>query len=109
MRHALQGMAVTSFDLAERGAYMPGVVGRSGLIEVLGKSPLPMRHLAAETYLDRELRQWMCPAWAVALGMTDAVVVGGGNLFSDFDLNLSLIIPAALDEVRRAGLPTAVL
>ena len=104
----LPGAAIESFDLAGRSHYALGAKSRASALVALHHSPQPMRHVLAETILGRRLREEIAPRWRAALRSVDAVVVGGGNLLSDADLNFPLKLDAALAETRAAGLPTAV-
>jgi polysaccharide pyruvyl transferase WcaK-like protein len=108
MRRWAPDSAFQSFDLAGRTAYADGGRFRAAALALLHHSPLPVRHGVAEALLGYSLRRHMRPKWRSELEKFDAVVVGGGNLFSDTDLNFPLKIDAAMAEVRAAGLPAAV-
>jgi polysaccharide pyruvyl transferase WcaK-like protein len=108
MRRCAPNGAFQSFDLAGRTAYAEGARFRASTLALLHRSPIAIRHAVAETVLGYSLRRNMRPNWRRALGKFDAVVVGGGNLFGDTDLNFPLKIAAAMAEVRAAGLPAAV-
>lgn len=104
----LPGMAITNLDLAGRTAYSPGRNSRAATLTALHYSPRSVRHALAEAVLGRKLRRDLTVRWRAALRALDAVVVGGGNLLSDSDLNFPLKIDAALSETRAAGVPAAV-
>lgn len=108
LRRAVPGSTVVSLDLAGRHAYAKGTVFRTAVLRILERSPAPVRRGVVFALLGRALRANMRPSWRRALREMDAVVVGGGNLFVDADLNFPLKVDAALDETRQAGLPAAV-
>ena len=108
LRAANAETTVISLDLAGRMDYVRGGSNRGTIVSLLAKSPRRFRHFLVETILGRSLRLRMRPYWKSVLRDLDAVVVGGGNLFGDNDLNFPLKIHAALDETRRSGIPAAV-
>lgn len=108
LRRAAPGSTVVSLDLAGRLAYAKGTAFRAAALKILERSPRAVRRRIVTALLGRALRVHMRPAWRRALQQIDAVVVGGGNLFGDADLNFPLKIDAALAETREAGLPAAV-
>lgn len=108
LRRAVPGSTVVSLDLAGRHAYAKGTPLRAAALKVLERSPPRVRRTLVAALLGRALRARLRPNWRRALQQMDAVVVGGGNLFGDADLNFPLKIDAALAEIRQAGLPAAV-
>lgn len=108
LKRAAPGSTVVSFDLAGRHAYARGTPFRTAALKILERSPPLIRRSIVVALLGRALRVHMRPSWRRALKQMDAVVVGGGNLFGDADLNFPLKVDAALDETRQAGLPAAV-
>ena len=108
LRRAVPGSTVVSLDLAGRHAYLKGTRFRTVALRMLERSPPLVRRSVMAGLLGRALRVHMRPSWRRALQQLDAVVVGGGNLFGDADLNFPLKVEAALDETRQAGLPAAV-
>ena len=101
------GIALTPLDLAGRLEYAEGKSFRKTALGLLGRSPAFVRQQVIGAILGRSLGR-LRPLWRRLLGDLDAVILGGGNLFSDSDLNFPLKIDAALTEARTAGLPTAV-
>ncbi|GJE28450.1 hypothetical protein LKMONMHP_3321 [Methylobacterium organophilum] len=101
------GLTVESFDLAGRDRYEAGGRLRGVALGVLQSSPTPVRHRLARVLLGRSLQR-IRPSWRARLGRIDVAVTGGGNLFSDADLNFPLKIDAAWGELRAAGIPSAV-
>jgi polysaccharide pyruvyl transferase WcaK-like protein len=100
--------SIETLDLAGRTRYVEGTKVRASALATLHRSPQAIRHLLAETVLGRRLQNKLRPRWREALRGVHAVIVGGGNLFSDSDLNFPLKIDAAMSEVRAANLPAAV-
>jgi polysaccharide pyruvyl transferase WcaK-like protein len=104
----LPGVTIINLDLAGRTRYSRGHNSRASALAALHYSPQSLRHALAVTVLGRKLRTDLAVRWRAALRELDAVVVGGGNLLSDSDLNFPLKLDAALTETRAAGVPTAV-
>jgi polysaccharide pyruvyl transferase WcaK-like protein len=103
------GVETLSLDLAGRLDYgQGGLQHRRLALAVLEHLPAPVRRSAVRLLLGRSLTARLRPAWREALTSVDAVVVGGGNLLADQDLNFPLKIAGALAEARAAGLPVAV-
>ncbi|SDF96154.1 polysaccharide pyruvyl transferase family protein [Paraburkholderia phenazinium] len=95
-------------DLAGRTRYDPGTRSRKPVLTLMHHSPRVVRHAIAQSLLGSKLRIHLRPHWRAALHGIDAVIVGGGNLLSDADLNFPLKLDAVMAEVRSLGLPTAV-
>ena len=108
MRRSAPNSVFESFDLAGRTAYSDGGRFRAAALTLLHYSPISIRHALAGTVLRYSMKRNVMRSWRGALAKYDAVVVGGGNLFADTDLNFPLKIAAAMAEVRGAGLPAAV-
>jgi glycosyltransferase involved in cell wall biosynthesis/polysaccharide pyruvyl transferase WcaK-like protein len=104
----LPGLTIESLELAGRTQYSLGRKLRASALAVLQHSPQSVRHAIAETILGRKLRSDSRVRWRAALRDIDAVIVGGGNLLSDADLNFPLKLEAAMAETRAAGVPAAV-
>jgi hypothetical protein len=106
---SLPGCEVVSIDLAGRTAY-PRVHGRArgAVLSLLERCPSRLRRVVAGTMLKVLLAARLRGHYRRGLGGADAVIVGGGNLFSDSDLNFPLKIASALREAARSSLPVAV-
>lgn len=100
------GIDAVSIDLAGRTGYAPGNASRGRMLAVLEGMPAPLRRVATRTILSALAAIRLRPAFRRQLVDCDAVVVGGGNLFSDSDLNFPVKIHAALSEA--VNLPAAV-
>jgi polysaccharide pyruvyl transferase WcaK-like protein len=99
---------VTHADLA--GRTQPGTGGgrRRLALGVLENLPRPLRRLVATVALRRLERRHLRPFWRRLLADADAVVLGGGQLLADHDLNFPIKVSAALDEASARHLPVAV-
>lgn len=99
---------VESVDMAGRSAYRPGRTVRASMLAGLNACPGVVRQSVVRVVLGAQLRRRLIPLWRERLADADAVVLGGGNLLSDADLNFPLKIDAALGEARAFGLPIGV-
>jgi polysaccharide pyruvyl transferase WcaK-like protein len=99
---------VESVDLAGRSRYAPGRAGRALALSMLQASPLPVRHAASKLLLGSLLSRKLQPLWREKLRGADAAIVGGGNLFSDSDLNFPLKLRAAMAVARESATPLGV-
>lgn len=100
---------VVSIDLVGRLAYgQGGVRNRETAIRVLGAMPRPVRRLAASSVLKMLVARKLRPHWREAMKDLDVVVLGGGNLIADHDLNFPIKIAGALELAAAARLPVAV-
>jgi polysaccharide pyruvyl transferase WcaK-like protein len=106
---ALPGAEVVSIDLAGRRQYRGHGPSRRGrVIALLEALPRWARRRAVRIALTLLVRFRLRRHVRERLHGVDAVVVGGGNLLSDTDLNFPMKLAGALGEVARAGLPVAV-
>ncbi len=103
----IPGLSIESFDLAGRTNYGKSGRFRAATLRLLQSSPGPLRQSVVGTLLGRSLRQ-LGPTWRARLKGVDVAVTGGGNLFSDADLNFPLKIDAAWSLLREADIPVAV-
>lgn len=94
-----------SVDLAGRTAYGPGAAGRGPLIRALHMLPTPMRELAVRLPLAVQSRRRWRPHYDAALPGASCIVIGGGNLIVDLDLNFPTKIALAVEAAERRGLP----
>jgi polysaccharide pyruvyl transferase WcaK-like protein len=100
-------IAVETIDLAGRQAYGAAGSGRAKILTVLGLLPKALRRRVIELALGRRLRS-LRHEWQRRIAAADAVVIGGGNLFQDDDLNFPLKIATVLEGVCRERRPLAV-
>ena len=108
LRAGQANLEVSSLDLAGRSAFESGSGMRGVQLRLLECLPAVVRRYVVSTMLGRLVRNKLMPRWRDALEGADAVIVGGGNLFSDVDLNFPMKINGALIEANRRGLPVAV-
>ena len=97
-----------ALDLAGRTDYGDGLQGRRAVLSVLEATPQPLRREAVGALLGLTVRHRLRPRWRLALGGIDALVLGGGNLMADADLNFPIKIEGALAEAAAARLPVGV-
>ncbi len=101
-------LRVNSIDLAGRRAFSSGNPYRGSIMSAMEAMPAPLRRVASRIYLE-VLAAWrLRPFYREALGNCRVVVIGGGNLFADADLNFPVKIAGALTEANRRSLPVAV-
>lgn len=103
------GTEVFSIDLAGRRAY-PAIAPsrRAAVIGLLEALPATLRSLATRTALTALVRLRLRRHVRARLAGCDAVVLGGGNLLTDADLNFPMKIAGALQQAARLRLPVAV-
>lgn len=96
---------VSSVDLAGRTSYGEGRSARAALLTTLSAMPARVRRLAAGAVLKARVRLQLQSFYRRELQGADAVVLGGGNLFSDMDLNFPIKVEAALAVAAEARVP----
>ncbi|KHK93664.1 polysaccharide pyruvyl transferase [Novosphingobium malaysiense] len=94
-----------SVDLAGRSAFATGGSSRSMQLRVLDTLPATVRHNAVRLPLAIQSRRLWRPHYRKALDGADCVVIGGGNLITDLDLNFPTKLALAVDEAARRDLP----
>lgn len=94
-----------SVDLAGRTTFGAGSANRSAQMRVLDACPAPLRRLAVRAPLAIQSRRVWRPHYRQALDEADGVVIGGGNLMTDLDLNFPTKIGLVVEEAARRGLP----
>ncbi len=100
--------ATTSIDLAARTAYGDVMAGRGTVMAVLDALPPALRQLAVRVPLAIASRKSWRPHYARNLRGGDGVVIGGGNLIADLDLNFPTKLSLAVEEAEKLGLPVAI-
>ncbi len=110
LAHALGGADVASIDIAGRRGWSGGAAGRRrrGALAVLEAAPPALRRVLAGAALTLLSRLTLRRHVRHGLAGADAVVIGGGNLLTDADLNFPIKLRGACAEVTRRGLPLAV-
>lgn len=97
-----------SVDLAGRTSYTAGAQARSMQLRVLGAMPASLRRLAVRAPLAIQSRRKWQPHYDEALDEADCMVIGGGNLIADLDLNFPTKIALAVEQAARRALPAFV-
>lgn len=108
LRARADDVAVHSIDLATRVRYGEGGRHRRLLITLLEYAPTVLRRRLAGLALRRMVAPRLRAISRAGLAETDAVVIGGGNLLADADLNFPIKISVALHAAAAAALPVAV-
>lgn len=103
------GTEVFSIDLAGRRAY-PAIAPsrRAAVIGMLEALPAKVRQWATRAALTALVHLRLRAHVRARLAGCDAVVLGGGNLLTDADLNFPMKIAGALRQAARLRLPVAV-
>ena len=109
LARALPGADVLAIDLAGRRDYRGhGPSRRGAAIALLQRLPRWARRHAVRGALTLLVRFRLRRHVRERLAGVDAVVVGGGNLLTDSDLNFPMKLSGALAEAARLRLPVAV-
>lgn len=104
-----RGWQVQSIDLAGRETFGSGLdAGRDLIFKFLDTLPLAISKIALRVALTVLVHMKYRPAWRRKLAGTDCVLVGGGQLIADADLNFPIKLGGALTEVARLRRPVAV-
>jgi hypothetical protein len=101
-------LRANSIDLAGRCAFAKGNAYRGLIMSLMEVMPSPLRRIAARIALEFLAGWRFKPFYRKALGHCKVVVIGGGNLFADADLNFPIKVAGALTEATRRALPVAV-
>ncbi|WP_158243149.1 polysaccharide pyruvyl transferase family protein [Acidimangrovimonas sediminis] len=108
LRDLVPGAEVVTVDLSGREGFGQVTVrNRSAVLKLLGALPRPARHALVTWKLGRMLDAAE-PRWRAAVEGAGAVLIGGGQLFSDADLNFPLKIARAAGIAGTAGVPVAI-
>lgn len=109
LARALSGSKVVSVDLAGRNSYPSGHGRMRGIaLALLEQLPTGLRRFTTWTMLRLFLALQLQRHYRDGLEGAEAVVVGGGNLLTDADLNFPMKIAGALAQANRLGLPVAI-
>lgn len=109
LRHGLSSSPVRIeprfIDLAGRESFSKGLQSKKRLNAVRSMLPTFTLGVASRLYLELLVAFRLRPFYRRQMAGLDAVVLGGGNLLSDHDLNFPKKIHGALMEAARLGLP----
>jgi len=97
-----------SVDLAARKAYGDVLGGRTQIMAALDLLPGPVRREVIRAPLALHAARSWRPHYAHGLADADCVVIGGGNLISDIDLNFPTKLTLAMEEAEKRKLPVVV-
>ncbi|MEZ5701083.1 MAG: polysaccharide pyruvyl transferase family protein [Burkholderiaceae bacterium] len=109
MRFGLTGghadLEVVLIDLAGRDDFATGLKKKQFYGAIQSALPPVLRRLAARVFLELLIRSRLKAFYRGKMSQIDALVVGGGNLIADHDLNFPKKIHAALEAARERHLP----
>jgi polysaccharide pyruvyl transferase WcaK-like protein len=92
---------VKPIDLAGRTATRRGSgLTREALLDLLAPIPPELRGLLLRPLLEGMAALSWRPHYRLLTDLSDAVIIGGGNLFADFDLNFPIKLASALSIAR---------
>jgi polysaccharide pyruvyl transferase WcaK-like protein len=97
-----------SIDLAARKAYGDVLARRTQIMAALDLLPRPVRREVIRAPLALHAARSWRPHYAHGLADADCVVIGGGNLISDIDLNFPTKLTLAMEEAEKRNLPVVV-
>lgn len=103
-----QGAIASSCDLAARIQYGDDMLGRGQILAVLHTLPPRLRQLAVRLPLALQVKRKWSPHYGTSLAGADGMVIGGGNLLADLDLNFPTKLALALDHAATRNLKTAI-
>ncbi|MFC5584146.1 polysaccharide pyruvyl transferase family protein [Nitratireductor kimnyeongensis] len=104
---ALPDAEIETVDLAGRTSYGNQDQGRSGALRLLQSMPPLARRMLVERVIGSKLSA-LRESWREKIAAADAVIIGGGNLFQDDDLNFPLKIAQVLELCCEQGRPVAI-
>ncbi len=108
-RTNLQNSEVVFLDLAGRTSFgAVTVANRRLVISILNRLPKSLQSFAMCTFLGREIKRKLRPAWRSLLADVDFAVIGGGQLLSDANLNFPLKLSGLIEEIRERDIPTGI-
>jgi polysaccharide pyruvyl transferase WcaK-like protein len=107
-RH-LPGAVVTTLDLAGRRhrSRTSGSGKRIAALRIFRATPMILRELAEEALIRTRLAFRTRGRWDKALRHADVVIVGGGHLIQDGDLNFPTKLAVLASKCRRYDVPVA--
>lgn len=107
IRDYLPGVELHTFDLAGRVNYGETSKYRHLLLRALAYLPNILRQRVVRYLVESKVRS-LKAKWHNEISNADAVIIGGGNLFQDDDLNFPTKIAAVIDAVRYHKKPLAI-
>lgn len=108
IRAQVPAAEVVSVDLAGRTYYGAKTLrNRQLALQVLKRLPGQVRTSLVANRLEKALAT-LAPTWNGLVAGADGVIIGGGQLFSDADLNFPLKVAQAVRSARYNDVPVAV-
>ena len=101
-------LTVDCIDISGRTGVGAVVVRRGRALRILGALPAPLRRAAVSVVLGRLMRKCK-PRWQERVTGARAVLFGGGQIFSDIDLNFPMKLATAASVAKTEGCPTAIV
>ena len=98
-------LEVVFIDLAGRDDFATGLKKKQFYGAIQSALPPVLRRLAARVFLELLIRSRLKAFYRQKMAQIDALVVGGGNLIADHDLNFPKKIHAALAAASERRLP----
>ena len=107
IRKTVPGARVEMVDLSGRRAFGQVLVRNRALaLRVLGWLPAPVRRAMVKARIGRMLDRAE-PEWARVVKGANVVILGGGQILADADLNFPLKVARAVKVVKAARVPLA--
>ncbi|MGJ8545973.1 MAG: polysaccharide pyruvyl transferase family protein [Sulfitobacter sp.] len=104
---------IQTIDIAGRTGFSTGFsagsarASRTAALKLLSCAPPKLRRAIVGRAMRRRMMA-LRPQWAQTIAHSDAVVIGGGNLFQDDDLNFPTKLGAVIDLATAQGKPLAI-
>lgn len=108
MRRLAPDMVFETADLAGRDQPDADAGRRKLAFLILNHLPGPVRIAVAQIMLLRLARRRLQPKWQAMFKGAHAIVIGGGGIFADSDLNFPIKIATALNVAAELGISAAV-
>lgn len=96
---------VVRIDLAGRQDFVAGQPGRMLFMKVAKRLPGFARQRLVQAILGYKMRTQLAPRWRAQLQGVDGVIIGGGQLLDDVDLNFPIKISGFVACLNQLNLP----
>ncbi|EWY37090.1 hypothetical protein N825_21835 [Skermanella stibiiresistens SB22] len=106
---AMPSASIDTIDLAGRVGHAAEYgKNRRLYLKVMKSLPKPLRLAAVCGALLPSLALRLGPGWAARLRNADILIIGGGQIFADSDLNFPLKLSTVLRQAHATGTPVAI-